>query len=159
MVTGAFEVPYRRINFQLTPVCERNGIYKGRLFTTAQCAQIVGMAEHFAYNTTGWRPEIYTLTNLDLHVKAVPTMLGLIDPFLQQIMEDMPRLYEQSKPGSARYRNDNEPHLVKYTGKDHKGVCMHTDSADITLNVRLTFLGRKNRKITRYFCNDLARLL
>ena len=26
------------------------------------------MSEVFAYQHTGWRPEIYTLTNLDLHV-------------------------------------------------------------------------------------------
>jgi hypothetical protein len=28
------------------------------------------MAETYAYLNTGWRPEIYTLTNLDLHVSC-----------------------------------------------------------------------------------------
>jgi len=37
------------------------------------------MAETYAYMNTGWRPEIYTLTNLDLHVSVstvVPSSLS-----------------------------------------------------------------------------------
>lgn len=45
------------------------------------------MAELYAYKHTGWRPEIYTLTNLDLHVKAVPGMLEIVHPFMDQLME------------------------------------------------------------------------
>ena len=65
-------------------------------------------------------------------------MLEIVHPFIQQLMDDMHLLYPGCIKGSTRYRNDNEPHLVKYTGKDHRGVCMHTDSADITLNVALS---------------------
>ena len=71
-------------------------------------------------------------------VKAIPTMLGTLDPFFKQAMAEMPKLYEECKAGSVKYRNDNEPHLVKYTGDVHKGVCMHTDSAEITLNIALS---------------------
>jgi len=71
-------------------------------------------------------------------------MLEIVNPFMQQVMEDMHQLFDGCLQGTTRYRNDNEPHLVKYTGEDHKGikahrgVCMHTDSADITINVALS---------------------
>ena len=65
-------------------------------------------------------------------------MLSILDPLFKQSMDEMPQLYEDCKPGSVKYRNDNEPHLVKYTGDVHKGVCMHTDSAEITLNIALS---------------------
>ena len=65
-------------------------------------------------------------------------MLDILDPFFKQSMADMHNLYEECKPGSVKYRNDNELHLVKYTGDVHKGVCMHTDSAEITLNIALS---------------------
>jgi hypothetical protein len=71
-------------------------------------------------------------------VKAIPHMLDLVHPFMKQLMDDMHLYYPRVKPGTCRYRNDNEPHLVKYTGEDHKGVCMHTDSADITVNIALS---------------------
>ena len=90
--------------------------------------QIIRMSELYAYQNKGWRPEIYTLTNLDLHCKAVPGMLELVHPFFEQLMGDMHELFPgDCKPATTRYRNDNEPHLVKYMGSHHSGVCMHTD--------------------------------
>ena len=77
-------------------------------------------------------------TCVHVQVKAIPEMLSILDPLFKQSMDEMPQLYEDCKPGSVKYRNDNEPHLVKYTGDVHKGVCMHTDSAEITLNIALS---------------------
>jgi hypothetical protein len=60
--------------------------------------------------------------------------------FFAQIMSSMEEYFPKCVHGSTRYRNDNEPHLVKYVGEAHEGVCaahqgvcMHTDSADITV--------------------------
>jgi hypothetical protein len=65
---GAFEIPHRKIDFDITPISIKDGIFKGRLFSIEQCKEIIRTSEQFAYANSGWRPEIYTLTNLDLHV-------------------------------------------------------------------------------------------
>ena len=57
------------MNFDIEPISTKHKIYKGRFLTIEQCKQIVRMSEVFAYQNAGWRPEIYTLTNLDLHVR------------------------------------------------------------------------------------------
>jgi len=67
---GAFEVPYCKQDFQLHALDVERSIFKGRLFNVEQCQLVNRAAESYAYKTTGWRPEIYTLTNLDLHVSA-----------------------------------------------------------------------------------------
>lgn len=66
--------------------------------------------------------------------------LFLCSSSLVQIMGSMEEYFPTCVHGSTRYRNDNEPHLVKYVGEAHEGVCeahqgvcMHTDSADITV--------------------------
>jgi hypothetical protein len=67
---GAFELPFRRVEFDNVPICPNNEIFKGRFFNLEQCQQIIRMSEAYAYINSGWRPEIYTLTNLDLHVRS-----------------------------------------------------------------------------------------
>ena len=63
-------------------------------------------------------------------------MKALLDPVIDRILHVVEELFE-CVPGSVQCKNDNEPHLVKYnTG--HRGVCLHTDSADVTLNVALS---------------------
>ena len=51
----------------------------------------------------------------DQQVKAIPGMLQEVQPFMRQIMHQIEELFDVQQ-GSTRYRNDNEPHLVKYTG-------------------------------------------
>ena len=70
-------------------------------------------------------------------VKAIPKMKVLLDPVVEHIKAVVERLFN-CEAGSVSCKNDNEPHLVKYTGDQHRGVCMHTDSADVTLNVALS---------------------
>lgn len=63
-------------------------------------------------------------------------MKALLDPVIDRILHVVEELLD-CVPGSVQCKNDNEPHLVKYnTG--HRGVCLHTDSADVTLNVALS---------------------
>lgn len=79
---GAFEVPFMWEDFQIVPICSQNHIYKGRLMSAAQCQQVLRMSEQYAYANSGWRPEIYTLTNLDLNVslcnKILPTSFSTV---------------------------------------------------------------------------------
>jgi hypothetical protein len=53
-------------------------------------------------------------------------MFDILNPYMERIMELAEDLFG-CIPGSIRYRNENEPHLVKYNSVDHQGVCMHTD--------------------------------
>jgi hypothetical protein len=71
-------------------------------------------------------------------------------------MNSMKTYFPACVHGSTRYRNDNEPHLVKYTGEAHEGVCaahqgvcMHTDSADITV-CYIQYLFLRNYKLIEH---------
>ena len=45
---GVFDLPYRRMDFQLAPLDKNKAIFKGRFFNVEQCQQIIRMSESYA---------------------------------------------------------------------------------------------------------------
>lgn len=157
LVNGAFVHSNTRSRFEeemkhefdIEVICAKNDIFKGRLFTPEQCAQLNRMSEYHAYKGTGkvgagWTNEIYTLTAQHMACNAVPGFLSTTDGVFRQLMRELYSLYPgRVRRGSIEFESSGEPHLVKYNGKA-KGTELHTDNDDefasksITINALLS---------------------
>uniref|UniRef100_A0A7S0FJM2 Fe2OG dioxygenase domain-containing protein n=1 Tax=Minutocellus polymorphus TaxID=265543 RepID=A0A7S0FJM2_9STRA len=143
-----FEEETKR-EFDLEVICAENDIFKGRLFTPEECAQLNRMSEYHAYKGTGtvgagWTNEIYTLTAQHMACESVPGFLSTTDGIFRQLVCELYSLYpERVRKGSIEFESSGEPHLVKYNGKA-RGTVLHTDNDDeyastsITINALLS---------------------
>lgn len=143
-----FEEETKR-EFDLEVICAENDIFKGRLFTPEQCAQLNRMSEYHAYKGTGkvgagWTNEIYTLTAQHMACESVPGFLSTTDDIFRQLVRELYSLYPgRVLRGSIEFESSGEPHLVKYNGKA-RGTVLHTDNDDdfasksITINALLS---------------------
>ena len=133
-------------DFGIIVVNKDHNIFKGRLFTEEQCEQIIRMAEYAAYGSIGtigdgWGNEIYTLTAQHMPCKNIPDFLPQTRHIFNNLLQEMYAIFpERICQDSVCYESDNEPHLVKYSGKA-KGTELHTDNSKqlcITVNVVLS---------------------
>jgi hypothetical protein len=146
-----FEVPMEQ-DFQFEVICAKNDIFKGRLFTLEQCAQLNRMSEYHAYrasvmgnmNSSGWTDQIYTLTSQHMACESVPGFISTTESVFRQLLRQLYSLYPlRVRQGTIEFESKGEPHLVKYNGKA-KGTVLHTDNHDdyasksITVNVLLS---------------------
>jgi hypothetical protein len=146
-----FEVPMEQ-DFQFEVICAKNDIFKGRLFTLEQCAQLNRMSEYHAYrasvmgnmNSSGWTDQIYTLTSQHMACESVPGFISTTENVFRQLLRQLYSLYPlRVRQGTIEFESKGEPHLVKYNGKA-KGTVLHTDNHDdyasksITVNVLLS---------------------
>mmetsp|Transcript_18968 Transcript_18968/g.28123 ORF Transcript_18968/g.28123 Transcript_18968/m.28123 type:complete len:340 (-) Transcript_18968:216-1235(-) len=143
-----FEVPKPQ-GFDIEVICSKNDIYKGRLFTLEQCAQLNRMSEYHAYKgigsvKAGWSDQIYTLTAQHMTCESIPGFISTTENIFRQLLSELHTIFSgRVKRGSIEMETSGEPHLVKYNGKA-KGTVLHTDNDDeyaansITVNVLLS---------------------
>lgn len=136
-------------DFNFEVICSKNDIYKGRLFTVEQCAQLNRMSEYHAYKSigtvnAGWTDQIYTLTAQHMACESIPGFISTTEEIFRQLLRELYTLFQgRVKRGSIEMETSGEPHLVKYNGKA-KGTVLHTDNDDeysansITVNVLLS---------------------
>jgi len=136
-------------DFNWEVICSKNDIFKGRLFTPEQCAQLNRMAEYHAYKgigeiNAGWTDQIYTLTAQHMACESVPGFISTTDDIFRQLLRELYTLFPgRVKRGSIEMETSGEPHLVHYKGKA-KGTVLHTDNDDeyasksITVNAVLS---------------------
>lgn len=88
-----FEVATKQ-DFCIQVICAENNIFKGRLFTETQCAQLSRMAEYHAYHGietigAGWTNEIYTLTAQHMACESVPGFLSTTSDIFRQLLREL----------------------------------------------------------------------
>jgi hypothetical protein len=145
--TKSFEDKPPKQDFSIEVVCAEHDVFKGRLFTEEQCAQLNRMAEYHAYSGigsigAGWTNELYTLTSQHMQCKDVPGFLSTTKHIFEQLLqEELYTLFPgRIRRGSIHFESIGEPHLVRYNGRA-KGTELHTDSPKfvcITINVLLS---------------------
>jgi hypothetical protein len=152
-VYGAFYLPlWERFEVDPTPNHDfafqtlAPGVFKGRIFTIEQCNQLSRMAEYHAYRGigtvgAGWTCQYYTLTAQHMLCKDIPGMNAATRPRFQQLFKELYNLYpDRLVNNSICFDGEDEPHLVKYSGKA-KGTALHRDNSNfvyVTVNVALS---------------------
>jgi len=134
-------------DFNWEVICSKNDIFKGRLFTPEQCAQLNRMSEYHAYKgieDSSWTDQIYTLTAQHMACRSVPGFISTTEDIFRQLLRELYNLFSgRVKGGSIYMETPGEPHLVHYKGKA-KGTVLHTDNDDeyasksITVNAVLS---------------------
>jgi hypothetical protein len=90
--------------------------------------------EHASKRTTGWKTNLYSLTQQDLPLSHVPGCLALSQPLTDYLVRHIQRLYA---PNSHIVLDCNQPHVLKY-GDDHRAVPLHYDRCSVTAQLSLS---------------------
>lgn len=121
-------------DFQFEAICERNGIYKGRLFTPEQCDELIRLSEFHTEDNPDWH---------GMTCKSIPGFLSTTNNIFDQLLNHhesgLQSIYKDMIKGSLRLESDSEPHLVKYSGKRLEAP-LHKDNThkSLTLNALLS---------------------
>ena len=96
--------------------------------------QIVEGCEAFAQKRcTGWRTDLYSLTQQDIALMDVPGSMRTAMPIMQYLSRCICEVFNASAVRVDR----NQPHVLKYD-HDHTGVELHHDRCDVTANLMLS---------------------
>lgn len=111
-------------------------IYKLKLPTEYQrlLDHIVAGCEAYAKKrSTGWRTDLYSLTQQDIALMDTPNVMKIALPIMKYLTNCICQVFNASSVRVDR----NQPHVLKYN-KDHTGVELHHDRCDVTANLMLS---------------------
>lgn len=96
--------------------------------------QIVAGCELYAKGLPkGWSTDLYSLTKQDIALTKIPHVYEIARPVMSYVKRVAAQIYRTRSLKVDR----NQPHVLKYSGK-HKGVELHHDRSDFTINIMLS---------------------
>lgn len=81
----------------------------------------------------GWSTDLYSLTKQDIALTKIPRLYDIARPVMSYVKRVATQIYQMR----ALKVDRNQPHVLKYSG-NHKGVELHHDRSDITINIMLS---------------------
>ena len=94
---------------------------------------VAGCENHTKKSRNGWHTELYSLTKQDVAIRNIPEVYKFAKPIIKYVSEMASIIY--GIQGLVMDRN--QPHVLKYEGH-HRGVQLHHDNSDITVNLMLS---------------------
>lgn len=107
-----------RLPTQFLPILDR--IVEG-------CERYAGTLPH------GWSTDLYSLTKQDVALAKIPQLYEIARPVVSYVKRVAAQIYKMRSLRVDR----NQPHVLKYSG-NHKGVELHHDRSDVTINIMLS---------------------
>lgn len=103
------------------------------LFFVISFLVVAGCEDHVSQFPDGWNTDLYSLTKQDIALKEAPEVYNLARPMVSYMKKVASTLYCVQGLKCDR----NQPHVLKYAG-DHRGVELHHDKCDITINLMMS---------------------
>ena len=93
---------------------------------------VKGCEQHANNLKDGWSTNLYSLTKQDIALYEIPHLYEMVRPVMSYMKAVVTQLYGMKSLKVDR----NQPHVLKYSGS-HRGVELHHDKSDITMNLML----------------------
>lgn len=94
---------------------------------------VKGCEQHANNLKDGWSTNLYSLTKQDIALYEIPHLYEMVRPIMSYMKAVVTQLYGMKSLKVDR----NQPHVLKYSGS-HRGVELHHDKSDITMNLMLS---------------------
>lgn len=95
---------------------------------------IYGCEDHVSRLPNGWNTDLYSLTKQDIALREAPEVYDLARPIVSYVKKVASIVYGVQQGLKC---DKNQPHVLKYA-LSHKGVELHHDKCDITINLMMS---------------------